>query len=558
MMTELILEYFEHEFDKLIKEEIQQVFQEKEAGIALERYNKTNSEENIPIEVVTNILDTDKHLSKLSNSIAMFKAIYAVAQFEDGEIPSSLDKGLNIIKRNITKSDNKKLWVLLWVLLQQKIIKNKIYSDEEIEGFYIDLFENNYVTIIEEFLEDLSFTMSSFFYKERYFYLLENAVKKYPQIDVFRRSLEFVYFVTKNYKKYLPLINSNIEKVEISLNKGNKICIDSYLSLLSLRLTTYYEMNMLSEALNDIELIRTLLPDMDTLNNEKIREQELSKDWAYFRYYKECVLKSISINIKQNNNELLAKDIAFIYKYMYSDNINEQESIAGIKAKKISEMGKKDIPYILLHDLLKNNFEQYMDLAYLLDYTYNDLGLKTEVSDICKIYINNRIAQIDTFILNYDTYNEELSSYMGVEPCLLTKNEEKFIYLYFKKSSWVDKPLLEEYSLKLSEGFPNIFFDKFLGKDNNFEKELIESMKAAKETSDKSIFEKLVFQRLEIERKTINHFKKAKIIFEEEGFGFCPGFSINPHYIQPFLKKKGILISEFGKIEYAEKNFFNE
>ena len=173
--------FISNAFEKLVKNEMQQVFSKKDAQISLEKYNKIELDNSLLLKDILDAYKTDEYLSKLTQSIILINAAYLIFESNNSNVIILKDE-LNIIKENIENSENKKLWVLLWTMLQKKIIKNKTYSDEETAQFYIEFFKNDYVLTIEEFITDISLLSSSLFVKDKYLYILEDATKRYPEI----------------------------------------------------------------------------------------------------------------------------------------------------------------------------------------------------------------------------------------------------------------------------------------------------------------------------------------------------------------------------------------
>lgn len=311
-------EYINDEFYKLVKQEAQQVFNGNDIDIVIERYNKIEADDSLSLEEVLNCYKSDEQLCKLSKSISLISAINKFLELDTDDIINSLDDEIIVIQNNIENYDNKKLWILIWLFLQKKKIDNKRYSNKELAQFYVKLFNSYYINIVKEFIGELGIIRNSIFFKDEYLYILQDAVNKYPQINAFRSFLMFVYLSTKNYKKYIPLINSDIEKMEVVDIHNSIGIIDTYLNLLSYRLIAYSKLDMITESLNDIIKIQSLLPNIETLNYS----EKPSRDKAYFAHYRQCVLTSLSINLKQENNNFLEKDLDFIKKYMSSENFD--------------------------------------------------------------------------------------------------------------------------------------------------------------------------------------------------------------------------------------------
>jgi len=192
--------FISNAFEKLVKNEMQQVFSKKDAQISLEKYNKIELDNSLLLKDILDAYKTDEYLSKLTQSIILINAAYLIFESNNSNVIILKDE-LNIIKENIENSENKKLWVLLWTMLQKKIIKNKTYSDEETAQFYIEFFKNDYVLTIEEFITDISLLSSSLFVKDKYLYILEDATKRYPEIIYLTRFIKFIYLATKNSNK---------------------------------------------------------------------------------------------------------------------------------------------------------------------------------------------------------------------------------------------------------------------------------------------------------------------------------------------------------------------
>jgi len=104
-----------------------------------DKYNKIENDDSLTLEDILNYYKTDKQLCRLSKSISLISAVYKILELDTDDILYSLDEDILIIESNINNLENKKIWILLWLLLQKKKIDNKIYSNKEIANFYIVL-----------------------------------------------------------------------------------------------------------------------------------------------------------------------------------------------------------------------------------------------------------------------------------------------------------------------------------------------------------------------------------------------------------------------------------
>ena len=304
-------EYITNIYYSLIEDEIKQRFDGKNRTIAFNKYKKIN-DKSTGLKYVLKAFKSDKLLCKLTDSIALIETYYTIDNFESNNKLDSLEKQLAVLRNKMASSNNKRIWVLLWAILQKTIIDHRLYCDKDIAQFYIDLFENNYITILQEDCTE-RLVQTSIFFKDKYLHILEKAVSKHSEIGMLQNTLMFVYWSKANYIKYLPFISSNIEKSIRPSKNEDKDTLEPYLTLLSYRLITYSKLNMINETLNDIKLIYSLLPNIEILSNDKL----------YIAYYRQCLITSVSIHLKQNNNDSLVKDLAVLKKHINLEKITD-------------------------------------------------------------------------------------------------------------------------------------------------------------------------------------------------------------------------------------------
>ena len=117
------------------------------------------------------------------------------------------------------------------------------------------------------------------------------------------------------------------------------------------------------------------------------------------------------------------------------------------------------------------------------------------------------LKELINLVLIITIIKKTLKSYVGVNPCFDTSDEDFFIEQYLEANNWIDKDKVEQYRgtlyrLPSCDNFPEEF--------NNFEGQLMKTLIASKANSDKLPAEELIIARILFEKKAILHYKKAE------------------------------------------------
>ena len=207
----------------------------------------------------------------------------------------------------------------------------------------------------------------------------------------------------------------------------------------------------------------------------------------------------------------------------------------------------------ILAKAVKDNYKLLSSRSYcnLILYLYNKKGYKKEVTNFCEKYIDTKTNEIDIFLSKEDEFKKLLQNYEGVAPTLDLCFYDFFFYYYIEESNLVSKSKIKDYIEKRDE---LVTYDVSMDEGNLYEVKIMIAYRLFKKTKNILPLEKLILERIKLEKFVRNNLETCKTKFKNQDFMVIE--TVDIYFNEKLLPDLGIIINKNEEIEYSSNSIF--